>query len=131
MKIAIKDPTKVLMREKAEILDYVYKNPNCCSNQVNNHLLTKYKSKKTTSTIFKYVCELISSGYLIDVGKTHKKLSITRKGKNLLDTLYREHVQDSKNNLIINLIIVSCESCRIGYRSLHHFHSKCGDYGGL
>ncbi len=120
----------MLVREKAEILGYFYKNPKSCSNQVNNHLLTKYKSKKTTSTIFKYVCELISCGYLIDVGKTHKKLSITRKGKNLLDTLYRGHVQDSKYNLIINLIIVSWKNCSTGYRSLHRINSRCGDFGG-
>ena len=87
----IKGSNLVLVKEKIDILAHIFNNPNTCLNQLHNYLIQNSQSRKTTSTIYKYVNELHSAGYLRKFDPLQKNLFLTRKGHLLLESYKRNH----------------------------------------
>ena len=120
----------MLITDKIDILVHIFNNPHTSSNQLNFFLMTKYKSKKTTSSIYRYVRELVSDGYLTKTGSRFKKLAISRKGRLLLDSLSRTPIKDRKKNQVINVIIITQPTCYLNCNSQFNLHLKCRYNGG-
>jgi predicted transcriptional regulator len=122
--------TILLVNEKIEILVYILTNPCTTSNQLNFHSMIKNRSKKTTSSIYRYVRELISDGYLAESGSKCKKLSITRKGRVLLDSLSSATIKDRKKPHSVNVIIITLPAYCMNYNSLNSIYLRRKYYGG-
>ncbi|MHA1978009.1 MAG: hypothetical protein ACW98F_02720 [Candidatus Hodarchaeales archaeon] len=120
----------MLKKEKIDILAYIFSNPQATSDQINNYVVIQRKSRKTTSTIYKYLRELVSDGFLIEFGSIQRKFSITRKGQAILKFNSRHPFQDCKPRATINVIIITTPHYCLDYHDFSDSYPRTKPYGG-
>jgi len=97
----------VIISEKIDILAYIYNHPYTSSSQINNYFVLWHKSRKTTSTILKYLKELVSDGYIKEIESVPRKFLITSKGRSLLNSLPESPHQKIRKHSTTKVIILT------------------------
>ncbi len=118
------------VKEKIDILKYVHKNPNSLPLEIYNSLLNQSRTKKTTSTIFRFIQELVSIGYLNLYRPDQKRITLTRAGKQFLNSYRRLDFRIKNCHSTINIIIIPCRHCCSTIPYINYPYMPKENYGG-